>query len=156
MTKNVKKFIFLIVAIGLAAVLWYGLSPLFNQTSLDEPLPIPSPTATSSGLVELGRGPIVDTTVHPASGSVVILEQAGVQTLRYENLQTINGPDLFVYLSTDRNATDFIELGPLKATQGNINYAIPAGTDLSKYKYALVWCKQFDVLFNSADLGMSN
>ncbi|NOJ28474.1 MAG: hypothetical protein DA330_10745, partial [Nitrososphaera sp.] len=41
---------------------------------------------------------------------------------------------------------------PLKANIGNQNYEIPDGVDLEKYNTALVWCKQFSVLFGSADL----
>lgn len=76
----------------------------------------------------------------------------GAQYLRYENYKTINGPDLRVYLATDARATEFVDLGPIKATEGNINYLIPPGTDLSRYRYALTWCEDFAVLFNSAEL----
>jgi hypothetical protein len=60
-----------------------------------------------------------------------------------------------VYLSTDRQASDFLDLGRLKANNGNQNYDIPEGTDLSKYDTVLVWCKQFSVLFGSAELTSS-
>ena len=95
---------------------------------------------------------ITGTVGHPASGTVRIVEADGTKYLRYENFHTINGPDLFVYLASNTKATEFINLGALKATDGNVNYAIPAGTDVSKYTHALVWCKSFGVLFNSAEL----
>ena len=59
---------------------------------------------------------------------------------------------MYVYLSTDKNAVDFVNLGRLKANNGNQNYDIPPGTDLSKYDTALIWCKAFSVLFGSAEL----
>lgn len=92
------------------------------------------------------------TLAHPATGTARITVADGIQYLRYENLDTINGPDLRVYLSKDRSATHFIDLGPIKATQGNVNYEIPERISVRDYPYALIWCRQFGVLFNSAKL----
>jgi hypothetical protein len=50
-----------------------------------------------------------------------------------EDLVVTNGPDLYVYLSTDKSASDFVNLGRLKANMGNQNYPIPGGTDMTKY-----------------------
>ena len=76
----------------------------------------------------------------------------GSTVLRLENFESTNGPDLFVYLSTDDNASEFINLGELKANKGNQNYEIPDDTDLSKYNKVLIWCKSFSVLFGSVEL----
>jgi len=46
----------------------------------------------------------------------------------------------------------FIDLGPLKGNRGNQNYAVPAGTDLSKFKSAVIWCRRFLVGFGVAPL----
>lgn len=40
----------------------------------------------------------------------------------------------------------------LKATDGAFNYLIPPGTDISAYRSAIVWCRQFAMLFASAPL----
>ena len=40
----------------------------------------------------------------------------GVNVLRLEDLVVTNGPDLFVYLSTDKSASDFMNLGRLKTS----------------------------------------
>jgi hypothetical protein len=69
-----------------------------------------------------------------------------------ENLKATNGPDLYVYLSADKDASDIVNLGRLKGNIGNQNYEIPAGTDLSKYNTVLIWCKAFSTLFGSAKL----
>jgi hypothetical protein len=155
----------LVIIVGFA---YWTISPFFINTTLNEELPGKNSTQTTTfGRQEPPResetttapapaasasAPIVDTPAHPASGTVRVVEANGTTYLRYENFQTLNGPDLFVYLATDLEASEFINLGDLKATEGNINYEIPVGTDLSKYKYALVWCRAFGVLFNSADL----
>lgn len=95
---------------------------------------------------------IVGTPGHPASGSVRILKTDSGDVVRMEDFETINGPDLFVYLTTDLEATEFVDLGELKATEGNINYAVPEGVDVTQYAYVVVWCKQFGVLFNYAEI----
>ena len=133
------------VLVVVAGIAYYGLSPLWRTTTLDESMPVSATTVVSAR-------PIVDTVAHPASGTVSLLQRDNEVVVRYENFKTINGPDLKVYLSTDLEATEFIDLGPLKATEGNVNYPIPAGTDVQKYHYVLVWCEQFGVLFNHADL----
>jgi Electron transfer DM13 len=91
--------------------------------------------------------------IHDAQGiAKVIPIEGGGDVLRLEDLGVTNGPDLYVYLSTDKSASDFMNLGRLKANIGNQNYPIPVGTDLSKYDTVLIWCKAFSVLFGSADL----
>jgi Electron transfer DM13 len=91
--------------------------------------------------------------IHNAEGIVkVVYLEGGSDVLRLEDLKVTNGPDLYVYLAADKQASDFIDLGRLKANNGNQNYDIPEGTDLSKYDTVLVWCKQFSVLFGSAEL----
>ena len=74
--------------------------------------------------------------------------------LRLENCKSTNGPDLYVYLSKDaRSISDgYIELGRLKGNIGNQNYHIPDDVNLGEYSYALIWCKQFSVLFGYANL----
>ncbi len=94
---------------------------------------------------------VIDTPAHPASGLVRLVEADGKTYVRYENYKTINGPDIFVYLAKDINAKEFIDLGRVKATEGNINYEVPDGVSVSEYPYVLTWCKQFGVLFNYAD-----
>ena len=91
--------------------------------------------------------------MHNAEGVVkVIALDDGTSVLRLENFKATNGPDLYVYLSTDKDASDIVNLGRLKGNIGNQNYAIPAGTNLTKYNTALIWCKAFSVLFGSANL----
>ena len=91
--------------------------------------------------------------IHDAQGiaKVIPIEGRG-KVLRLEDLVVTNGPNLYVYLSTDKSASDFVNLGRLKANIGNQNYQIPEGTDLTKYDTVLIWCKAFSVLFGSAEL----
>lgn len=63
---------------------------------------------------------------------VVDLED-GKTFLRLENLKATNGSALMVYLSTDKDASDFVNLGRLKRNMGNMNNLIPVRTGLTKY-----------------------
>lgn len=45
--------------------------------------------------------------------------EGGGSILRLEDLVVTNGPDLYVYLSTDKSALDFVNLGRLKANIDN-------------------------------------
>ena len=91
--------------------------------------------------------------IHNAEGIAKIIPlQDRSSILRLEDLRVTNGPDLYVYLSPDKSASDFINIGKLKANNGNQNYEIPKETDLSKYKTVLIWCRPFSVLFGSAAL----
>ena len=97
--------------------------------------------------VEAGDG------FHKAEGIAKVINLADGRTfLRLENLKTTNGPDLYVYLSVGKDASDIVNLGRLKGNIGNQNYEIPAGADLSKYDTVLIWCKAFSTLFGSAKL----
>jgi hypothetical protein len=137
----------------------YAASPLFFNVTIDEEVPMTKtdketqnaelvqPIALALGIfVGVGDG------IHNAEGTAKVLSLDDTQFLRLEDFKATNGPDLHVYLATDEKATDYVDLGSLKANIGNQNYQIPEGTDLSKYDTALVWCKQFSVLFGHANL----
>jgi hypothetical protein len=91
--------------------------------------------------------------IHDAQGDAYTIPlEDGSDVLRLENFKSTNGPDLYVYLSTDKNASEFINLGKLKASSGNQNYEIPNEVDLTEYNKVLIWCKAFGVLFGSAEI----
>ncbi|NCN52310.1 DM13 domain-containing protein [Candidatus Parcubacteria bacterium] len=140
----VGVIILLIIALG-----YYAISPLFRNIKVDDALP---PTNIGQESESSPTATVTGTAGHPASGTVRIIEAEGASYLRYENFKTINGPDIYVYLAKDLDAKEFINIGKVKATEGNINYEIPEGVNLDEYHYVLTWCKTFGVLFNSADL----
>lgn len=87
---------------------------------------------------------------HFGSGNALLIETTpGQYALRFEEFSVRNGPDLYVYLSTsaDGYSDDGLNLGNLKATDGAFNYDVPQGTDVSRFRSAIIWCKQFSVLF---------
>lgn len=150
----------------------YLLSPLWERSFLEEANPLafaegestpPGDTGSSSATTPGGIEPRLIRSgeisgaddFHFGSGRALLIETApGQYTLRFEDFSVRNGPDLFVYLSPaeDGYAEGAINLGELKATDGAFNYDIPPGTDVAQFKSAIVWCKQFSVLFASAPL----
>jgi hypothetical protein len=78
--------------------------------------------------------------------------------LRFENLNSANGPDLHVYLSrqvspaTTQQVMDGVEVGTLKATTGASNYELAATTDIAQFKSVVIYCKSFSVVFGYANL----
>ena len=96
--------------------------------------------------------PIVDTPGHPASGAIKILTSDEQTFVRFENYDGTNGPDLFVYLAKDLEATEFVNLGRAKGNMGNINYEVPEDVDISEYPYVMTWCRLFGVLFDYAEI----
>ena len=151
---SMKKPLIIIAFLVIGGVAYYGVSPLFRNKRVDEALPNISQTTKRAEPVTKSSisSPVVGTPAHPASGTARIVTVDGKSYARFENFKTINGPDVYVYLANDLNAKDIVDLGPLKATEGNINYEIPAGVGPKKYKYVIHWCKRFSVLFNYAEI----
>ena len=92
--------------------------------------------------------------VHVVSGTVkVVVDKmdATKKYLSFENFKTDMGPDLYIYLAEDKNATGALSVTKLDKT-GTFTLDIPANANLTKQKYVLVWCKQFSVHFGSAKL----
>ena len=164
-----------IVIIGIIAA--YAVSPYFTESTIDEALPTgaiiqPAMEKETNSMMEeeekmkmmeeeeniipmsyAGMFVGVGDGVHDAQGDTFTIPlENGKEVLRLENFKTTNGPDLYVYLSTDKEASDYVDLGRLKANSGNQNYDIPSDANLEKYNKVLIWCKAFGVLFGSAEL----
>jgi Electron transfer DM13 len=101
--------------------------------------------------------------VHQTSGRATIYQEPdGKLVLRMTNFKTSNGPDVHVILVAAKDAdddanflksnTERIELGKLKGNEGDQNYEIPAGTDLSKFQTVSIYCERFNANFGAAPL----
>ena len=100
-------------------------------------------------IIETPTGDFVSDT-HPTSGMVSVNEDKSILTLT--DFKTDDGPRLLLYLSTDVDSKEFVNLGDLKGIEGDFDYDIPANTDLAVYKYVVVWCVDFSVSFGHAEL----
>lgn len=111
--------------------------------------PLPTPTPFAPTTVASGEFEGTDE-FHFGRGTAAIVEVGpGRYHLRLDDFSVRNGPDLFVVLSPDPDgyADDALEVGVLKATDGSFGYDLPDGIDPSRFRSALIWCKQFSHLF---------
>ena len=168
----------LVLAVALPAG-WYLGSPLFIRTSLVEPAPpnlrtqapmTPPPSIPAAAPATAQPLPSANPpTLHPSRsgaftgaddfhfgrGTARLIEtEPGRWIVRFEDFSVRNGPDLYVYLSPERDgyAKQAVELGTLKATDGSFNYEVPAAADVGSANSVVIWCKQFAVQFAVAPL----
>jgi pentapeptide MXKDX repeat protein len=101
--------------------------------------------------------------VHKTEGRATVYQEGdGKLVLRLTNFKTSNGPDVHVILVATEDAmddanflkdnTEKIELGKLKGNEGDQNYEIPAGTDLTKFRTVSIYCERFNANFGAAPL----
>lgn len=165
-----------VAGVGIAFVLfWFQPQKLILDDRVDEAIPTvtgtpPSgdgagagtgaePTVATGEPIELARGDFVSRD-HGTSGVARVLELGdGRRIVRLEGLDTDNGPDLYLYLTTnpargDEGAfdDDFVNLGRLKGNQGDQNYDLPPGADIGRHATAVIWCDRFNAAFGAADL----
>jgi hypothetical protein len=119
----------------------------------------PGPGSGQPGGAVLATGRFVDGDPgHQGTGTVEVQRLAdGSLNLFLKDFSVTNGPDLFVVLSSDAGpsrsaASEGLNLGQLKANNGNQNYSIEGGADLSRYRSVVIYCRQFNVVFAYAAL----
>ncbi|MCM1971350.1 DM13 domain-containing protein [Streptomyces sp. NBC_00193] len=134
------------------------------STSSSSPTLSPTAQATPQPLAQtLAQGSLISHE-HTTTGTAKLIRLPdGSHTLRLENLDTSNGPDLRVWL-TDAPVKEgtagwrvfddgkYVSLGKLKGNKGDQNYAIPADVNPSAYTSVTIWCDRFDVSFGAAAL----
>ncbi|WP_223837592.1 DM13 domain-containing protein [Streptomyces venezuelae] len=156
-----------------AGLYWFQPWKLWRDETVKETLPAASPvagaptggqTSPQPGPETIAEGSLISHE-HATRGTVKIVRLPdGSRTLRLENLDTSNGPDLRVLL-TDAPVKEgvagwrvfddgkHISLGKLKGNKGDQNYGIPADVKLDEYTSVSIWCDRFDVSFGAAELG---
>lgn len=148
-----------IIAAALAALGLYlafavfGVHTLFYDEVVNEDF---AASPASGGAVSSGEFHPV---AHPGSGRATVYRlEHGSYTLRLENLDIFNGPDLYAVAAGD--ATDaeavlengFSNLGRLKGNRGDQTYALPEDFDPKEHRAISVWCQRFSVNFATAPL----
>ncbi|MFF3326219.1 DM13 domain-containing protein [Streptomyces sp. NPDC002889] len=155
-----------------AGLYWFQPWKLWQDETVREavpavaPAPVPpasSPTRPPLGPQTLASGELISHE-HETTGTVKLLRLPdGSHTLRLENLDTSNGPDLRVWLTdapvkADRSGWHvfddgtYVSLGKLKGNKGDQNYTLPADIDPADFTSLSIWCDRFDVSFGAAEL----
>ncbi|HEX6288598.1 MAG TPA: DM13 domain-containing protein [Herpetosiphonaceae bacterium] len=125
------------------------------------PAAMAEPTAAPSNEPRLLRMGQFHPVEHEGRGMASIYQLPdGRRVLRLEDFEVLNGPDLYVWLSSAADASDartildsqYVSLGRLKGNQGNQNYELPADLDVSAYHSVTIWCRRFSVNFATAPL----
>lgn len=165
-----------LVAVTAVVLVWFQPQKLLIDETVDDAVPVavgtmpdddddgPAPadepaTTVTPGPVEIAGGDFVSLD-HGTTGRLRVLDLGnGSRVVRLEDLKTDNGPDLFLYVTTNpvdgaEGAFDdeFVNLGRLKGNQGDQNYELPAGIDLARYASVVIWCDRFDSAFGAAPL----
>ena len=151
----------LIVGLIVFVLVWFQPQKLFIEKTVNEAVPMATvePSASTPAMTEVASGAF-RSLEHRTTGRARLLRLAdGSLVLRLERLDTSNGPDLRVYLSelsSDAGwhayGSRYLDLGGLKGNRGSQNYRIPAGTDVSRFRSAVIWCRRFKVGFGVAAL----
>ena len=94
---------------------------------------------------------------HTAHGEVLLVRSPeGAVVLRFQDYEVRNGPGLYVYLTPDPggdvHAQGTVELSPVRATSGFVNYDVPADLDVASFRAVVIYCKPFSVTFATAEL----
>jgi hypothetical protein len=110
-----------------------------------------SPLETDPEAVIIRNGTF-NATTHNVKGKVLLIKSEDKLILRMEDFESDGGPDVFIYLSPDRDVDDIVNLGKMRATKGDINYNVPSDTDIDKYNHVLVYCVPYTVIFGYAEL----
>ena len=155
-----RKWILAGIALPLLVIGWWVFRPekLWINVKVSEP----APPGLSTNSDPLYTG-LLASRAHPTSGRASIYQAAdGMRELRLTDFSTSNGPDVHVVLARSSDSSlkqDFVkgdlntvELGPLKANQGNQNYDLPNSADLGRYDAVVVYCERFRVVFGLAKL----
>ena len=150
---NLKQTLFTGTLVIMLLIGYYLISPIFRVIEIDEESPIEQNPISVSDPILVTSADFVARS-HDVEGSAVLIEQNTNRILRFEDFETVNGPNLHIYLASDESAENFVDLGPIKATKGNVNYEIPDDVDLEKYNTVLVYCVPFKVVFSFAELSL--
>ena len=157
---SAKKWILAIIGVPVLVAAWWLFRPekLWVNVKVNEPAPF----AANTDLQPLYTG-LLSGKAHPTSGRASVYQTPdGKRALRLTNFTTSNDPDVHVVLAQSADANlnqdivkgelDRVEVGQLKANEGDQNYALPESADLNKYDAVVIYCERFHAVFGVAKL----
>ena len=155
-----KRWILATIGVPALAAAWWLFRPekLWVNVKVNEPAPFASAAAHQPLYTGLLAG-----RAHPTSGRASVYQaQDGKRDLRLTDFVTSNGPDVHVVLAQSSDESlkqdivkgqlNIVEVGPLKANQGDQNYDLPEAAILDRYDAVVIYCERFHAVFGVAKL----
>jgi len=105
----------------------------------------------SQSVIYSKQGSFVGLEGNNAKGKAIIISAGKVAFLRFQDFEVTNGPDLHVYMTSGGNISTGMDLGKLKGSIGDQNYALN-GVDLKNYDTVVIYCQPFHIYFAQAKL----
>lgn len=84
------------------------------------------------------------------SGKAEVYQKLNAFQVKLADFNSSNGPALHVYVSKESTPVNYIDLGPLRSTNGNQLYDVNVPADFATYKYISIHCVAYNHLFGSA------
>jgi hypothetical protein len=146
-----RKWLLAGVGLPVLVALWWAFRP--EKLWINQQVNEPAPFDTSSGPQPIFTGPF-EGKAHQTSGRATIYRNpGGAEYLRLSEFSTANGPDTHVLLApSDDPNLESIDCGPLKSSQDDQNYDLPAATDLNKYQTVIIFGERSRTVFGLAKL----
>jgi Electron transfer DM13 len=155
-----RKWILVAVGLPVLAALWWAFRP--EKLWINEKVEEAAPFDTSSDPQPILTGRF-EGKEHQTSGRATIYKKpGGAAYLRLNDFKTESGPDVHVVLVRNgapnpaqdvvKAGGDSTDFGPLKNSQGDQNYDLPAATDPNKYGAVLIYSEKLHAVFGSAKL----
>lgn len=137
--RLLKKLVLSLAIIGLTTACREQNTPIEPSRDVVDP----NATVKVTGMFEGANREAV-------SGTAKIVQKDGKYSLVFDNFNSVNGPNLHVYLSNETSPKNFLDLGLLKSVSGTQVYELKETAEAPQYKYALIYCQQYSKLFGSA------
>ena len=131
------------------------------STDLPKTIALNSPSSSSQDIDNvLTKGTFISGE-QLTQGSLVIMDDEGIPVIELSHdFQTVSSPDLVLMLHQAKNplienqssgapskSEDAVEIAPLKSTQGQQYYSIPAAIILDHYNSISIWCQESSTTF---------
>lgn len=155
-----RKWILVPLVLPLLVALWWAFRPekLWINKKVNEPAPFDATAGPQPVLT--GR---FESEARQTSGRATIYRKpSGEEYLRLNDFTTSSGPDVHVVLArssdlhpgkdVETDDLDKVDFGPLKSSQGDQNYDLPAATDLKRYAAVVIYGEQSHAVFGLAKL----
>lgn len=165
-----KNALIFIVIFGLGALCYGFVIHFFDQTKTeqkaDDPTRAPiiniqereTQTVTEQNTTETEAPVVITNDGSLLDGPFAIFSKNGEDTgatvriirspeetlLQFENWNETYSPASHVYFASDREATDYFNLGPAKMSEDYLIYGIPLDAKLESYSYILIYQTQTD------------